>query len=292
MQKRGKKNIVWLASYPKSGNTWFRMYLTNLLSKHETPKKLSEILSTGIASSRDMFDEITGISSSDLSHDETDALRPAVYRYLSNKSDKILYKKIHDAYILTNKSEPLIPHDTTKSVLYLIRNPMDVAVSFANHLQVPYDKAIDVMENEQYAFCNKTDKIQNQLRQKLLTWSGHVRSWITESKLPLMPIRYEDLFFNPFITFKKASHFIGLTEYSDMEIKRAIQHADFNILKKQEEETGFNEKPPKVESFFRKGVVGDYRQHLTETQIQRIINTHGETMKKFGYLDKFGNLNI
>lgn len=288
MSKQGRKNIVWLASYPKSGNTWFRMFLANLLSRGKSPQKLNNILKSDIASSRDLFDETTGISASELTHNEADNLRPWVYRHLSYQTHDIQYKKIHDAYILTPSGEALIPADTTKAVLYLIRNPFDVAVSFANHLQVSVEKAIEVMEDKDYAFCHKVDRVHHQLRQKLLSWSGHVNSWTTGTTLPIMPVRYEDMFFDPFNTFKKASRFIGLTDYTDTQIKQAIQHADFSLLQKQEEEEGFNEKPQRVTKFFRRGIVGDFKEHMTNKQIQQIIDTHGVAMQKFGYLDKNG----
>ena len=68
------KNIIWLASYPKSGNTWFRIFLTNLLQKHTSPANINELTGGPIASSRQLFDELTGIDSSDLTFDEIEKL--------------------------------------------------------------------------------------------------------------------------------------------------------------------------------------------------------------------------
>jgi hypothetical protein len=82
--------------------------------------------------------------------------------------------KIHDAYTDVADNMPLIPVAATGGVLYFIRNPLDVAVSFAHHIGRDYDSAIYRMADDTFAFCRKSDRLQNQLRQKLLSWSGHV----------------------------------------------------------------------------------------------------------------------
>ena len=68
------KKIVWLASYPKSGNTWFRVFLSNLLSKANQPVDINNLFAAPIASNRQLFDEATGLSSSDLTADEMNGL--------------------------------------------------------------------------------------------------------------------------------------------------------------------------------------------------------------------------
>ncbi|HJX72016.1 MAG TPA: hypothetical protein VJ346_08695, partial [Bacteroidales bacterium] len=71
-----QKKIVWLASYPKSGNTWFRIFLTNLLNHTNEPVDINNLYPSTIASSRSLFDEATGLESSDLTLDEIELLRP------------------------------------------------------------------------------------------------------------------------------------------------------------------------------------------------------------------------
>lgn len=78
------KNIVWLASYPKSGNTWVRVFLTNLLRDSDCPADINQLEMTPIASNRSVFDDVVGMKAADLSYDEVDRLRPEVYRFLSN----------------------------------------------------------------------------------------------------------------------------------------------------------------------------------------------------------------
>ncbi len=73
--------IYWLASYPKSGNTWLRSFLSNLQQDGDAPADINELATGTIASARDWLDEALGFDSADLSADEIDRLRPAVYRW-------------------------------------------------------------------------------------------------------------------------------------------------------------------------------------------------------------------
>ena len=90
--------IIWLASYPKSGNTWFRGFLTNLLRDADTPASINELERTPIASARGVFDNNMGFEASDMTADEIDRLRPELYIHLAENAKEPLFMKIHDAY--------------------------------------------------------------------------------------------------------------------------------------------------------------------------------------------------
>jgi hypothetical protein len=277
------RKIVWLASYPKSGNTWFRGFLTAVLHPDQTEIDINNLYPTTIASSRQLFDELTGVSSADLSPEEIERLRPLVYRQFAQESKEVLYQKVHDAWTLTPSGEPLFPPDITRAVLYFIRNPLDVVVSFSHHLNADIDKTIAIMNDPGYAFCNRTTRLHEQLTQKLLTWSGHVKSWVEESGLPVLVLRYEDMYSAPFESFSKAVDFVGLKTPAK-EIERALEQASFHKMKHQEEEKGFSEKSIGSTCFFRKGLVGDWKNILTKRQVENIIMEHSVIMEKFGYI--------
>ena len=277
-----KKNLIWLASYPKSGNTWFRVFLSNLRSESKDPVSINALHSTPIASSRVLFDEYAGTSGSDLSLEEIDNLRPSVYREISGNSEELSFHKVHDAWKKNSRGEPIFPPDVTRSVIYFIRDPRDVAVSFAHHSSASFEKMVKNMADPEFSFCDKDSKLYNQLRQNLSTWSGHVKSWVDESGLPVLLLRYEDMKANPFHEFKKAVNYLGL-QYSDEQIRQALKNSDFSQLKKMEEEEGFSEKPIKMSSFFREGKSGGYREVLSEELVREIVGVHGEVMGRFGY---------
>lgn len=278
-----KKNVIWLASYPKSGNTWFRVFLTNLLNETDKPANINDLKETSISSSRKIFDDYTGLSSSDLTHQEIDFLRPDVYRMQSAESDELLFKKAHDKYYFVEGTKALFPKEISHCAIYFVRNPLDVAVSFAYHGAKSIEKTIDVINNPKYAFCDGSSKLHNQLRQLLGSWSEHVESWITQQEIPVKVIRYEDMVNRTFETFKTAIEFIGIKK-SDQQIKEAIQKSSFSELSKQEKQDGFREKMIKSKAFFRKGEIGDYKNHLSSEMIQEIISQNKQVMVDFGYL--------
>jgi len=283
------RKIVWLASYPKSGNTWFRVFLSNLLSKENNPVDINSLYATPIASNRELFDEATGLSSSDLTPEEIDNLRPGVYEYAAQNTKELLFQKIHDAWLMTESGEPMFSKKVTRSVIYFVRNPLDIAVSFSNHLSKPLDVTARLMADESYAFSNTPNRLHNQLRQRLLTWSGHVHSWVDKSDLPIIVLRYEDMKADTYLYFSKAVDFIGI-KTTNAEIKRAISHSDIKEMQKQEAEKGFKEKPANAPAFFRKGIAGSWRTELPEVLIKSICNDHREMMVRFGYLDEQGGL--
>ncbi len=281
--------IIWLASYPKSGNTWFRVFLTNLRGEQKAPAGINELDGGPIASARGIFDHEVGIEASDLTADEIDRIRPEVYEQLAANSDETLFMKVHDAYAFVDGQYPLFPKIATKGAVYFLRNPLDAAVSFAHHSGWDYDRAISEMAIRDFAFCGKPKRLHKQLRQKLLTWSGHVKSWTEQTTFPVCVLRYEDMKQNPLETFTKAVRFSGL-EYGKDEIQKALDLSAFERLQRQERETGFNEKSPSSELFFRKGKVGSWRGELTEKQAGQIVKDQREVMHRFGYLGEDGSI--
>lgn len=279
--------IYWLASYPKSGNTWFRSFLYNLQQDGDAPADINELSTGGIASGRGWLDEVLGFDTAELDPDEVDRLRPAVYRW-SLRDAEVGYHKIHDAYIYTPDGEPLVSREATLGALYIVRNPLDVAPSNANHNQSTIDQAIARMGETKHALCRTRKGLPSQVRQQLLSWSQHVLSWLDAPDLNRHVMRYEDMLSDPITSFTKATRFLGLTHQPE-QIEKAIRFSDFKELSRQEEQKGFRERPTKTERFFRQGKSGDWRDKLSREQVQRIVTDHGAVMQRMGYLDAAGH---
>lgn len=285
------KNIVWLASYPKSGNTWFRIFLANYLSNSDNPISLEEIEQTPIASSAVDFEEIVGLNPFELTAEEVDLYRPDIYQTLSKEakeSGKILYKKVHDAYTLNAKGEPIFPDEATHCAIYFVRNPLDVCVSYANHSADNIESKANFILNEEASIAGKKS---GQLRQILMSWRSHVNSWKNQNKIWTHFVRYEDMLQKPMETFGGIIQYLGL-DYDQENLERAILFSDFKLLQQMEQENGFREKAQVCKSFFWKGKIGNYRDYLSAKQINRIVEYNYDTMKEFGYLDKEGNLTV
>ncbi|MDC0584468.1 sulfotransferase domain-containing protein [Bacteroidales bacterium] len=277
------KNLIWLASYPKSGNTWFRIILSNLLSDNENQIDINNLERTPIASSRDLFDEHAPICASELTHREIDLYRPQVYRSLSNSQNKTAFLKVHDSYHKNYKQKAIFPTDVSIGAIYIVRNPLDIVASFSNHLNRNIDSTIKLMNSPDFAFAEGLKGLPQQLRQQIGSWSGHVQSWISQTEIPICIVRYEDMLNDTFTTLKKVLSFCKLNN-SDGEIIEAIKKSSFEHIKKQEATKGFKERPLHTPSFFRKGKHGNYKHELSHIQINKIIEYHGEIMEQLQYL--------
>ncbi len=278
----GPGGIIWLASFPKSGNTWFRIFLANLARADEGPADINNLDERGgIASSRHEFEAATLLDSGFVTHDDIEELRRKIYERAAAEADEQRWIKVHDAYTLTPSGIPMFGIAGTR-VVYLVRDPRDVAVSFAHHLATSVDRAIDLMNKPDGALCNPRKGLANQLRQRLLGWSGHVASWLDQTELPVIMLRYEDSHADTARNFSSALEFAGRAATPE-DIARAIRHADFSELQRQEGEKSFGERNPAAKSFFRSGRVGGWREALTPEQVARIEEAHGTMMRRLGY---------
>ena len=273
--------IVWLASYPKSGNTWFRIFLANLAAGENGPTDINDLDERGGSScNRNEFETATFLDSGLISHDDIDDLRPHVYRRAAPEFGQ-RWIKIHDAYTLTRSGEPMFGVAGTRAV-YLVRDPRDVVISFAFHNSITVDDAIKLLNDTAGAFCCGGKGFDRQLRQVLFDWTGNVASWLDQTDIPVHCIRYEDLRAEPERHFSAALQFAGRAA-SDAEVQCAVRHSDFRELQRQETKHGFAERMSRTAPFFRAGRVGDWRGQLSDEQIARIEETHSRMMLRLGY---------
>jgi len=276
--------ILWLASYPKSGNTWLRGYLANLFLNPARPIPINELPDHAYGDNFLIhYEQLSGKKAEDLGPGEIAQLRPKVHEWLAYSKPDTVMVKTHSACIAAD-GVPLITPAATVGAIYVIRNPLDVVSSFANHYQTDADAAIDMMCAERCVM----PPVPGQLEQVLLDWSGHVRSWMVAQDMKLHVMRYEDMTRTPYKIFAALSQFLGLPEEKDR-IRRAIRFSSFKEMKKQENTGGFIEaRPDGKAKFFRAGKTGAWRTDLSESQIAKIIEAHREVMTKFGYLSPQG----
>lgn len=278
--------IIWLASYPKSGNTWMRIFIANYLSDLLQPININS-LTDMLASERIWFDEWVGIESSALDKATVNRLRPDVYRCMALEMQETLYIKVHDAWMCTDQGVGLFPSDVTAGVIYILRNPLDMAASCAQHWRLSIEQAVDILCDPCFALSRSEGVMSNQLYQLLGTWSDHVKSWLDESGLSVHLVRYEDLKRDPEGFFGEVVRFCGLP-WDAERVSRAVAFSDFSELQGQEQSNDFRERITDA-PFFRRGQVGSWREELPSHLVQRLIDVHGETMRRFGYVDADGH---
>lgn len=272
--------IWWLASYPKSGNTWLRAFLWTLVSRR--PTDINDLFSLGpFAGSRTRFDQTLGIESETLSRDQEMNLRPRAFEVWAAESERQLYCMAHDAYYSTPAGEPLFPASATRGAVYVARDPRAVAVSLAYYMAQPIDAAIASMDDPARISASSTRRLSNQLRQRLLRWSEHVESWLS-APFPVHAVRYEDLHADPTAAFGAVATFLGLSTTAES-IAAAVEATSFSRLKAQEHEVGFMERPHRMVAFFREGRIDGWRQALSPEQAARVVAAHAPMMRRLGY---------
>lgn len=297
------KNIIWLASYPKSGNTWFRSFITAILNNGVVD--INKMDTDGIFSGKNVIENQLDLCSDDLHQHEIERFQRLAYTASSQakyelmvKKDKSrlspaqiqrrekkekLFIKVHDAYTYSEwDGEPIIPTDPSFLAIYLIRNPLDVTLSLANHSGTGVDQTIKAFLSSPTGAFVKKNRSNNQFKQLMGTWQMHAQSWIEQKHIPVHIIRYEDMLEKPFETFKSAMTAMNI-EANDDEIKAAINATTFEKLSSQEKEADFKEKPRPSGSFFFKGSSGRWKTELSSKQVEAVCAVNSIYMKKFGY---------
>ncbi|HJU08168.1 MAG TPA: sulfotransferase domain-containing protein [Rhodanobacteraceae bacterium] len=274
-------NIVWLASYPKSGNTWLRAFLANLIANRSDPLAPNELKNYADDEALpERFAELAGKPSHELSFEEIAALRPRVHALIAQRAQGTRLVKSHN---MTGSMDghPLYNWQVTAGAIYVVRNPLDVAVSMTHHFGLSIDEAIERLGNENVATANN----EMFVTQMLGSWSRHVSGW-AELAQKLGPkalfLRYEDLLDKPAKHFAKAARLIGVQDKA--RIERAVKHAGFQTLAALEKREGFIEAVDEGTRFFRAGRANQWREVLSREQVARVVNDHRAQMARFKYL--------
>lgn len=281
------KGIVWLASFPKSGNTWLRAFLF-ALRKIRSGAAIQSI-DLGEFATTNVSDRLVSAYAPHLSRpvaeaDKRDfaAARPHVQKAIALSAPAAVFIKTHNARI-EDRGWPTINLGVSIGAVYLVRNPLDVAISWARFRGVSVDEAIADMARE----GNETEPNGDDVHMVLGSWSQNVRSWTAPANPLVLVIRYEDMLDDPLHVFTAVTDHLAIDCVRD-DVVRAIQLSSFDELQSAERASGFLEKPPEANMFFRKGRAGQWRDVLSAEQVDRIVSVHGEQMARFGYLDALG----
>jgi hypothetical protein len=276
--------FILVASYPKSGNTWTRLIFENLARGLDVPVSIND-MTGGVHGfgRRVLFDATAPVNASELLVDEIENFMPEVFRKLSAETEGQMFVKIHDFAHRTKNGEWLYPPECVNAVVYLVRHPFDVAVSFASHLGLPLETTVDLMQG--------TDVVSSQIRalplplpQHLGSWSENIGSWLGSVPYRVTMARYEDLHANPVGEFTRLAASIGLM-VPPGGVARAVEATKFDRLRKEESQVGFREKPPSSSNFFRSGKPQSWKGALDEKLCAKLARDHATVMKRLGYLE-------
>lgn len=284
LSKTRPRGIIWLASYPRSGNTWTRAFIHALVNVMRDPDFADLDLNriedfSASESAAEQYRKYLGKPAFRATPAEIAAARPQVQADIVARLNRPVFIKTHNASALDH-GHPLINMAVSAGAIYILRNPLDVAISFAHFRGVPIDQVIDDMATPGFGVATSRETV------RVITgsWSEHVRSW-TERPHPVVLVqRYEDLFDRPEESFAAIARHLLITPTPE-QLGKAIALAAFDRLRDKEAAAGFVEKPEtSAEPFFRAGRPGQWREVLTPAQVDRIVSAHRPVMAKFGYL--------
>lgn len=272
------KTLVWLASYPKSGNTWLRILLSHYLAGDEQAIDINQ-LSIPNAADTTIFEQHGLLCPTELTPQEGDMARLALYRCLGLQGTT-QWLKIHDAFRRISSGEWLCPPEVSRWAVYLVRHPADVAISFGYHFGMATPDVVEFMSRSDATIGRKS---RLQFAQVLQSWSQHVESWRGQTDIPVVLMRYEDLLLDPVGGFATLVAAIGLPVDHDR-IRAAVEATRFDRLQAFEAATGFKERAPRATApFFRSGRAGQWREQLSAPLRARLAASHSETMADLGY---------
>ena len=274
-----KKNIVWLASYPKSGNTWTRIFLANYLFKRETPMPINEVHRLGMGDSiAKTYRMVAGRPIDSTDPQAMARLRPAVLRAIAANGADVNLVKTHNIRGFAFGTE-LIPPNLTRAAVYILRNPLDLVLSYSRHYGDSLEETVERIARTDNSVAGDSESVP----QFLGSWSEHVKSWTKPARFPVLVLRYEDLHAAPEESFTKLLEHLGVPVEAER-LARAIRFSSFDEVSRQETEHSFIEKSAVAERFFTSGRTGQWHDLLSPQLVDRIRRDHRKVMKQYGYL--------
>ena len=282
--------FVWLASYPKSGNTLVRSMLAAYFFSNDGVYNFDLIKNIKQFPVNALFQRM-GINI----QDEEEVIKNYIKVQASfNEQNSVQFLKTH-SYLFNINNHAFTDLNNSLGVVYIVRDPRNVVSSLANHMGSSAEKSADILINS-FKFGNLfSDQIAEQTRLYLGTWGGNYNSWKSfKNEGRYLLIKYEDLIKDRDFTFRKILKFIYKLQGAKFKIdqkkfQNTIETTDFDRMKSMEKEKGFFEAKTQKETgkkipFFNLGPQNDWQKLLDKKVRKKIEEAFKKEMLELGYI--------
>ena len=296
------KQIFWIASFPKSGNTLLRSILASLFFTDDGVVDLNLLRKIPYVEDTSNLEFIKKINPKDYNNLHNPKILSNYWGQMQSKQninlkEDFIFIKTHHA-LLKISNNSFTTKENTRGVIYVVRDPRDVVISMTNHYNISVEKSIDTLFNENLCLSwQDTDNLYENRKKPLSlisSWDKHFLSWNKYVfDCPKLLIKFEDLVYDKRNTIKKIIDFF-IKNYNfnfsnlDKKIENMISYSDFNHLKKTEQKIGFDEAVN--DNFFNKGTKDQWLDKLSDEQIFRIEKAYYNLLKQLNYKTKL-NIN-
>ena len=279
--------IIWIASYPKSGNTWLRALLASYYFTNEGSFSLSLLDKIDAFPSDKFFKEY---------NDQFSKVEDTSKYWLKeqekiNKKNKITFLKTHSAICKINGNS-FTNKENSIGAIYIVRDPRNVITSISNHYQISIEDAFQFMKDEKRGIINKKDGRYLGF-QAVWSWSINQKTWVENNLFPVLVIKYEDLLKETYNTFRKVIEFINKISnsskiFNKSKGKNSIKNTSFEKLQRMENDHGFVEAMNKKGTnkkikFFNLGQKNNYKNLLSQDVLIKMNEFYKEELIKFNY---------
>lgn len=279
--------IIWLASYPKSGNTLLRSIIGTYFFSKDGEFKFDYVYQIGQFPQLNYFDRI-GINTSN----DKEIFKNYVnaQNLINENNKKIKFFKTHSAFFEHKEKNSNFTNEANSlGAIYVVRDPRNVATSYAHHYSVDIDEATKRICNKGL-FNVKTDLLPETY---LSSWGNHYLSW-KRKDLKVLLVKYEDLIKDKkksLINIFKFFETLGMNKsvFNIAKLNKVIKSTDFQKMKELEKKKGFHEsaldpKTGKKKDFFNKGPNNNWENNLTDKNRKYIEENFKKEMQELGYL--------
>ena len=274
------KRNIFLASYPKSGNTWLRAIIANAIT-NQKKFSLEDLKKIPLLSTKQNFTNFKNINYSedgDINFDWMSENIINCQKYLNDKNKNFNIYKTHSV-----RHRKFTNETVNMGFIYIVRDPRDIVVSLSHFAGGSLDRTIDEM-----LYSKKLMTKTNGAKELLSTWDLHTRSWLEYKNVSRLIIRYEDLINKTEENILQIFSFLNKITCNTflpnkINIHKIVQETNISNLKKEEKLFGFKE-ASKYSKFFRSGKAKQWEDILSLSQIKLIEKELYPLMKQFNYL--------